>query len=190
MTVGGRMIGRLPMRLEQVPAREATLGQHVPRGDSGDPGDHRRRDGDAQREQERPRDDPPVRDGAGQEVGDPEPEPEARRAPRPRWRRPSACRPSVSRESRASASSAACALQLADRVIAEGGQHGLPLGGEQVVDEGLGRLAVGAGQVGRRRSGPGRRSRRRPTAGSAGSSRAARPASSGCRHRSSRSCAS
>ena len=66
-----------PDCFEQVPAREATLGKHVPRGDSRDPGDHRRRERDAQRKQERARNDIPVGDVAGHEVGDTEPEPKA-----------------------------------------------------------------------------------------------------------------
>ena len=77
MTVGGRMSGRLPSGLEHVPAREATLGEGVPRGDSRDPRDERRRDRDPQRDQEGTRDDAPVRDRAGHEVGDPEPESDA-----------------------------------------------------------------------------------------------------------------
>src|SRR5271168_2047119 len=44
----------------------------------------------------------------------------------------------------------AFAPQLADRVVAEGCQHGLTLGGKQIVDERLGGFAIGARQGDRR----------------------------------------
>ena len=75
MTVGGRMIGRLPSVSSTFRPGKRPFASTYPEATPVIPAITVAGEGDAQRKQERARDDIPVGDVAGQEVGHPNPSP-------------------------------------------------------------------------------------------------------------------